>query len=391
MDEKEKLKKLEEENSALLSKLETATGQIAALQQQNAVLLQQNGEILVKLDCVLKNQNSNINPVLPKKKLVQTNLEFGTSLKRVNSDVLPNESNTKNTRMSASTSNGTSVSDPLVIVMDSSNLTSENEQTQSNSNGEILWNGEQFSSWADAVEEATIAKKPTPLQLKSYDKVTTNKIYIAITKHFKDGGFKWRQSNINSPARIYCDNAEDKLSVMEYLKQNNIEFNTYTDSTSRLRAFIVRGLVHGNDDVIGNDISIVGNDISNTLESYGITGPIKIERFFTSKNVSPKHLHRYLKSYWVPMLIFQRSQQLSKLDHSKFLLKRWKNLQTFSVTTVSVFVTLPINEITNIDVSNVCTNIHLDNVNAKPINNYRSDVSIVGSTNRTLLAILLII
>lgn len=110
--------------------------------------------------------------------------------------------------------------------------------------------------------------------MKTYDRVTTNKIYVAITNHFKEGGFKWRQLNINSPARIYCDNAEIRLDVMEYLKQNNVEFNTYTDSTSRLRAFIVRGLAHGNDDVIINDIS-------NILESYGITGPIKIERFFT--------------------------------------------------------------------------------------------------------------
>lgn len=60
--------------------------------------------------------------------------------------------------MSASTSNGTSLSDPLEIVMDSTNSTNVSGHNPTILNDQQFSNTEQFTSWADAVEEATTPK-----------------------------------------------------------------------------------------------------------------------------------------------------------------------------------------------------------------------------------------
>lgn len=88
------------------------------------------------------------------------------------------------------------------------------------------------------------------------------------------GGYNWRQLNVNSPARIYCDNLTIKDKIGDYLIQNNVEFNSFTDATNRLKAYIVRGLYHGDDD-------LNAGDITKTLMEYGITGEIRVTKFIT--------------------------------------------------------------------------------------------------------------
>lgn len=251
MDEEDN-KKLKEENAYLRQQLEEANKQIG-------LLISQNREITEKLNIILNNQISNTSTSNTK--------TSDTAPKRL-ADIF-----TKNGKSAKKRCEVFNKTLNEAEIMDLNSDGEENETINQKSN--------QSTSWADAVQQNDdqhnlnqSKKKPTPIQLKCYDKPTTNKIYGELTKEFTSGGYNWRQLNVNSPARIYCDNLTIKNRIGNYLTENNVEFNSFTDASNRLKAYIVRGLCHGDDD-------LNSRGIENTLMDYGITGEIKVTKFQT--------------------------------------------------------------------------------------------------------------
>lgn len=273
----EEIINLRKQNAFLQQQLEEANRQIGILTQQNADIKNQNGEINAKLNLLLDAQTKNNTLCAKQHNLTKPNL-FG---KRSNENVSPNNHQQSKRKNIPTLTNPSGTSDDDKMESESDNIEENNKNEKENNI--------QFTSWAEAVENdqhnQTSSKKPSPMQLRCYDKETTNRIYQLISENFGDRDYQWRQLNIVSPARIYCDNSNVKGQIGTFLQQNNIEFNSYADSTNRLKAFIVRGLVHGDDN------SNIAN-ITSTLNQFGIDGDIGVDRFITGNmkrnpNTSP--------------------------------------------------------------------------------------------------------
>lgn len=274
------IESLRAENAALKQQLSEQLNQIGVLEQQNGVLVQQNNvlvqqnnEIMKKLDTVLANQ-------LNKNTTVQHNLQLNIKKKRFaesDSDYGLNKNNGKNQKSDVA---DLAAANNKVIPMDddvnsgTSESSNSSQQTKSsNVSMEDIGN----TSWTDAVAESDLNDniKPSPIQLKNYDAVAAGEIYKNIRSCI-DGGFKWRQLNAKSPARIYCENIQVKNNIMKALSEMNVEFNTYAQANEKKHAFIVRGMSHG-------DTKTNINHITMAFLEHGITTPITVSVFETAK------------------------------------------------------------------------------------------------------------
>lgn len=131
------------------------------------------------------------------------------------------------------------------------------------------------NSWADIVaNEQTSGKRPTPIQIKMCNPADSTKIINQIHGKFEGIGYTWRQLNPNASQRIFADDVSTKTKKMEFLDSIGIEYNTYAEKNSKRKAYIVRGLCHGNDRA-----NIDG--IINALDNFGITGDVTVNRFYT--------------------------------------------------------------------------------------------------------------
>lgn len=150
--------------------------------------------------------------------------------------------------------------------IDSNNTTLNNDSNNSTNT----------NSWAHTVKHSLTSaqNQVTPIHLHLYNRKDCEIIHNNLTTTFPTG-FIWRQLNQNFRARIYPDNDDIKTKIGNYLVDNKIEFNTYTSKPNRKRGYIVRGICHGNDDIIIADIHT-------TLATHGITGGIQINCYTTS-------------------------------------------------------------------------------------------------------------
>lgn len=113
-----------------------------------------------------------------------------------------------------------------------------------------------------------------PIQLAKLDRSTVSDVIDLIRFSFVDDDFECMQLKNDSSLKIYAKDVPTKEKIMELLKENNIEFNTFAEKNQKRQTFIVRGLNYGAD---ACNISFIGH----ALIEIGIDGPIEVNRFIT--------------------------------------------------------------------------------------------------------------
>lgn len=132
-----------------------------------------------------------------------------------------------------------------------------------------------IDSWANAVLMNNNGKnQTTPIQLGKMSGADYTDIINKLHAKFNGLGYKWVQLRTGALPRIFPDNTEIKQQITDALDSFGVEYNTYSERNCKRKAFIVRGLVHGCD-----DINI--KSISDALSAVGITGESIITRFQT--------------------------------------------------------------------------------------------------------------
>lgn len=233
-------------------------GQIVFLQEQLklandqiAMLSQQNVDISRKLDTLLAvNKN--------KDQLSDGNHNHTLKNKRVADEMGEN---------------------PNAKAMKSNNITMDDSEIGNGSSAGMP----NYDTWADLVNPVNVSTtnstntttggKPTPIQLGIYDRKTTSNIHENLVKYF-NGVFAWKQLSPKYPARIYTNDEINKQKIIECLKAGHIEFSSFSNKNDRHRAYIVRGLPEGDDNII------IGK-IANALNEHGIIGDCQIKRHIT--------------------------------------------------------------------------------------------------------------
>lgn len=130
-------------------------------------------------------------------------------------------------------------------------------------------------SWSDVMNfGGNASTKPTPIQIGSVPNDDYTSILSAIRLEFGITGYEWLQLRKNVSPRIICQNDDIKVNIMKFLVENNIEYNTFADKHTKRKAFIVRGLIHGNDE---DNIKFIGD----SMAEYHIDGVCSITRFET--------------------------------------------------------------------------------------------------------------
>lgn len=250
------LNETKEQNKILNTKLESQSVQLSEV-------LKLNQSLNEKLDIFLSKQNPN---VISTKRTKRTNNVLDDSLGGIN--------NNKISKYFGSNSGSNELNgDPQQKITDEMDSESIPDDIISIPDDIIP---QPTTSWADAAKHnpKKTDTKPTPIQLACYDRPTTKTIHDRLKKHFPDDQFSWRQLNANAPARIFTESLEFKTKIGNFLNNNSVEFNSYSEASNRKKAFIIRGLCQGND-------GANTNDITQSLEKYGINGIISINRFIT--------------------------------------------------------------------------------------------------------------
>lgn len=171
-----------------------------------------------------------------------------------------------------------SMSNPILI--------SSDECAESGAQQSYVNTDSQSNTWADVVsKKVNIATKNTPIQLGINIDGDYNMILSNLRNKFGTSGYEWLQLRRGAAPRIICHGTELKNSIMEFLSECGVEFNTFAEKGCKKKAFIIRGLIHGScDDNIKR--------IANALAEYHIEGVVNISKFETptmkrSKNSTP--------------------------------------------------------------------------------------------------------
>lgn len=123
----------------------------------------------------------------------------------------------------------------------------ESSSSQHNLNKRVT-NTEPIGSWAEIVETANKSnEKVTPIQIGKVANNNYSDILANVRAKYGGSDFKWVQLNIEAVPRITCEINDIKTGIMEFLRSENIEFNTFGNKETKRRAYILRGLIHGSD------------------------------------------------------------------------------------------------------------------------------------------------
>lgn len=159
------------------------------------------------------------------------------------------------------------------VQMDAPNLNGDSNRATEHSTGET--NKNVIGSWANAVLMNNNGKnQTTPIQLGKLSGANYTDIINKLHSKFNGLGYKWVQLRTGALPRIFPDSMEIKQKITDALDSFRVESNTYSEKNCKRKAFIVRGLVHGYD-----DINI--KSISDALFAVSITGESIITRFLT--------------------------------------------------------------------------------------------------------------
>lgn len=260
---------------------------IAELKAQNADLKSQNIELIQKIDALSDNVAkltallSSQNPSRGRKRsAVSLNCNSSSKLQRPITQFLnlANCNNIANEDMEVSSENiqpsitDCDNDDDIISNADSSphNLTSTASlQTDSHAN-----------TWAGTVANGISNKhnssdpKPSPIQLAALNKDAYGAIIDGLFGKFRGQGYRWHQIKSFSLPRILIDDLNIKSQIKAWLDENHIEYNTFAERGQKRKSYLLRGLMHGDDD---SNISLIGT----ALNEVGVTGQAAIRRFLT--------------------------------------------------------------------------------------------------------------
>lgn len=116
--------------------------------------------------------------------------------------------------------------------------------------------------------------KPTPIQLSGSESSSFVAISNGLADSLSADSYRWQQLKTGSVPRIYTTSHEDKEKVMAWLVQNGHEFNTFTERGQRRKAYLIRGIAHG-------ETGVNTLDIERALLAANIGGDVSISRFVT--------------------------------------------------------------------------------------------------------------
>lgn len=157
-----------------------------------------------------------------------------------------------------------------------------------------------------------------PIQLGQVDKEKLRHITIAFGTQFAGHDYRWQQLKAHSLPRIYAKDATTKNEMTEWLIRNGVEFNSYTEKDNRHRAYIVRGLTHGED---ATNYTL----IADALRPVGLDNGVRIERHVTGymkRNPIHTHTPHYIESRSHPVLLTVTSVPFDKLANAEWSSKR---------------------------------------------------------------------
>lgn len=281
MEENEIIKQLTAENAQLRDQICGLNKNLASLQQQNIILGQRNGEMLIKMDSVLKTLDSLQIPSTSTGEFTPPSMLNSISNKR-RADVGDSFRRAKNARSVkfAGDSDGVNIGnssselkldDNVEMNEDATNV--ERNLKKDNNIGENNATG--IDSWANITANADKrATKPTPIQIGVFKDNDFVELLKMIRDNFGCSDFEWIHLRKTATPRIVCVSNEVKDKMMEFLRSAGCEFNTYTDKDAKRSAFIVRGLQYDRDD--DNE-----GAIRDTLMEFGVDMPAQISCFCT--------------------------------------------------------------------------------------------------------------
>lgn len=260
MEESDIISQLRAENAHLKNQIEKLTNQLSDVQGQNTVLLQQNGEVLLKLDNIAKVQNNMSTANLMSS---NHNLNVGKSNKRLSND---------------DTGFVFGASKLQKITAGRNNLSGENRNPDEimkdvNENDDQNQNHESWASMVENDSKLLVHEKATPIQIKLYERDENDKIRIGLDNNF-GGKFTWKQLNPGYPARIYSKDEATKVEISEFLRDAGVEFSSFSSKKDRKRGYIIRGLADG------NDTSTI-EKINDALINHGVVGNFIVKRYVT--------------------------------------------------------------------------------------------------------------
>lgn len=132
-------------------------------------------------------------------------------------------------------------------------------------------------TWANTVlngKSNALGPKPSPIQLAALDKANYAIIINGLFEKFNGQGYRWHQLKSFSLPRILTDDLGVKGKIMAWLDEKQIEYNTFAERGQKRKAFLLRGLMHGDD-------TFNINSIGSALHEVGVTGNAAITRFLT--------------------------------------------------------------------------------------------------------------
>lgn len=134
-----------------------------------------------------------------------------------------------------------------------------------------------ITSWADLVandEKSGSNTKQTPIQVGNPGNDDYSGVLKLLRENFNADSYEWFQMKKSTSPRIICYDPEIKQQVMLLLRNSGFEYNTFGDKSTKRKAVIIRGLLHGRDE---DNMAL----IRGALDEYQVTGVQSVTRYMT--------------------------------------------------------------------------------------------------------------
>lgn len=118
-------------------------------------------------------------------------------------------------------------------------------------------------------------RRTTPIQLQQMDTVRLRALGAELSKKVPSNEMYVHQLGDNKMPRIICSNENTKEIVSTHLKERGIQFNSFNNSETRQKSFIIRGLICDGDD---EAIELIHDAVT----SMGVVGKFEIGKHETA-------------------------------------------------------------------------------------------------------------
>lgn len=119
-----------------------------------------------------------------------------------------------------------------------------------------------------------VSPRPSPIQLGQMERSQFSALLSKMTAAFDVKLFRWQQLKDTSLPRIFAADHEAKARIIDWLHNNHVPHNTYAERGQRRKAFIVRGLAHGEP----NEMCQI---VHSAVASAGVRGDFTVRPFQT--------------------------------------------------------------------------------------------------------------